>query len=98
MIQDFFKKLVKYMNTKDKDNTDAFKYLDTVIDFDTAELIYNVWCQKNMLEEAYAKECDYNRLLRQENNNLNDELEYVYSKEDNEPDIIIEYDNKELPS
>ena len=99
-MKDFYTKLHRYVEKVNKnkiENPEPFEYITTSIDYEVAKSINDLYMYVSNLEESYDKECDYNRLLRQENRFLTDELDYMYDNQEPE-NIVIEYNNKELPS
>ena len=88
-MSDFQNKLIKYIN-KNYQNPDAsphFKYGETTyIEPEIAFEIANVFQQLNVLQNMWEKEKDYNRLLRKENQELSEELDYCYEQDNVDED------------
>ena len=87
-MSEFFKKLEKYINKMEKqypiELAPHFKYDETtIISPDIANELYGVYSQLLITQQLWEKEKDYSRLLKKENDELRDELDYLYSDENN---------------
>ena len=101
-MSDFFKKLEKYINKMEKkypiELAPHFKYDETtIISPDIANELYGIYTQLSITQQLWEKEKDYARLLRKENNELKDELDYLYSDQDDDEENSISNgkDNKD---
>lgn len=88
-MSDFFKKLEKYIKNMEKkypmELAPHFKYDETtIISAELANQIYALYEQLIAIQGLWEKEKDYSRLLKKENDELRDELDYLYSDEDND--------------
>ena len=88
-MSDFFKKLEKYIKNMEKkypiELAPHFKYDETtIISPDIANELYGIYTQLLITQQLWEKEKDYARLLKKENNELRDELEYLYNDGENE--------------
>lgn len=80
----------KYANTQFED-IPVFHFNDTTsIDAELAFQIHAVIQYKVKLQDMWEKESDYNRLLRQENFNLKEELDAIYQSYDDIDDETID--------
>ena len=85
----FYNKLKKYILNNQKNYpielAPHFKYDETtIISADVANQIYSLYEQLITIQGLWEKEKDYSRLLKKENDELRDELDYLYSDEDND--------------
>ena len=85
----FYNKLKKYILNNQKNYpielAPHFKYDETtIISADVANQIYSLYEQLIAIQGLWEKEKDYSRLLKKENDELRDELDYLYSDEDND--------------
>lgn len=92
-MNDFFKKLEKYIIKMEKkypiELAPHFKYDETtIISADVANQIYSLYEQLTAIQGLWEKEKDYSRLLKNENNELRDELDYLYAEDDDEENNI----------
>ena len=80
-MNEFYKKIESYINkySQTPEVAPHFKYKETTyIEPQVVFEIYSLIKQRNSLQSMWEKECDYNRLLRNENSDLRNELEYLY--------------------
>ena len=101
-MSDFFKKLEKYIIKMEKEYpielAPHFKFDETtIISPDVANEVYGIYSQLYVIQQLWEKEKDYSRLLKKENNELRDELDYLYSDQDDdeENNIANGNDNKD---
>lgn len=101
-MSDFFKKLAKYIRNMEKkypiELAPHFKYDETtIISPDVANQLYSLYEQLITIQGLWEKEKDYSRLLKKENDELRDELNYLYSDQNNdeEDDNSSGNDNKD---
>ena len=85
----FYNKLKKYILNNQKNYpielAPHFKYDETtIISADVANQLYSLYEQLITIQGLWEKEKDYSRLLKKENDDLRDELDYLYSDEDND--------------
>ena len=90
----FYNKLESYINkTYQNANTPAFKYNEnTIMDPEVAREIYLTYQQLFSIQQLWDKEKDYSRLLKKENNELKEELDFYSYSEDDEDDEYEESD------
>ena len=94
-MSDFFKKLEKYTKNMEKkypiELAPHFKYDETtIISAELANQIYALYEQLIVVQGLWEKEKDYSRLLKKENAELKDELDYLYAEsEDNSDDTTL---------
>lgn len=98
----FKKSLLKYANKNE--SLDINKWEDFKLGEDAslhpyiAQEIISLYSYVDVLKKGLEKECDYNRLLKKENIEIKEELEYLYSLCDNDDEeekansINYEYD------
>lgn len=89
VMDKFYNKLKKYILNNQKNYpielAPHFKYDETtIISADVANQIYSLYEQLITIQGLWEKEKDYSRLLKKENDELRDELDYLYSDEDND--------------
>ena len=101
-MSDFFKKLAKYIRNMEKrysiELAPHFKYDETtIISPNVANQLYSIYEQLIAIQGLWEKEKDYSRLLKKENDELRDELDYLYSdqNDDEEDDNSNSNDNKD---
>lgn len=106
----FFKKLESYAikySMQGIENMPYFTYgEENYLHPEIALDIFALYKQVDIIQNLYSKEEDYNRLLRQENQSLKEELDYIYCNDDgndieDEDEIeenIISLKNKEYVS
>ena len=94
MINDFKNKLFNYANKHKTTEQElpSFKFNDTTyIDGDIVMELAFLLSQMDVLQEMFQKECDYNRLLRKENQELTSELEQILNNYDEDEDNDVEF-------
>ena len=100
-MSDFFKKLEKYIKNMEKkypiELAPHFKYDETtIISAELANQIYALYEQLIAIQGLWEKEKDYSRLLKKENDELREELNYLYAElEDDSDDTTLNSNNKE---
>lgn len=100
-MSDFFKKLEKYTKNMEKkypiELAPHFKYDETtIISSELANQIYALYEQLIAIQGLWEKEKDYSRLLKKENDELRDELDYLYAESEDDPDdTTLSSDNEE---
>lgn len=96
-INRFWDELYKYfrqdkiLNVNEKEPK-PFIYNNNEIRYPLAVELIKLNERLKLMEPAYDKECDYNRLLRKENTELQEELEYFYQASNNNNDNNIDDD------
>ena len=99
-MSDFFKKLAKYIKNMEKkypiELAPHFKCDETtIISAEVANQIYSLYEQLIAIQSLWEKEKDYSRLLKKENDELTDELNYLYAEpEDYSDDITLSNNNE----
>ena len=86
----FQNELIKYANKncQNPDMAPHFKYKETTyIEPEIAFEIAGLFQKLSTLQNMWEKEKDYNRLLRKENQELNEELYYYNSEDGNDEEI-----------
>ena len=89
-MNDFFQKLKKYiLKNQEKfpmvELAPHFKYDETtIISPSIANQIYSLYEQVITLQQLWEKEKDYSRLLKNENMELQEELNYMIDNDDSE--------------
>lgn len=100
-MSDFFKKLEKYIKNMEKkypiELAPHFKYDETtIISAEVVNQIYALYEQLIAIQGLWEKEKDYSRLLKKENDELKDELNYLYAEpEDDSDENTLSNNNKE---
>ena len=102
-MDEFYKQLDKYIRKMEKkypvELAPPFKYdEDTIISASVANEIYGIYSQVSVLQQLWNKEKDYCRLLKKENDELKDELDYLYDSDDDEDDVELNNNEKEYLS
>lgn len=101
-MDNFYNKLKKYILANQQkyhiELAPHFKYDETTImSAEVANQIYALYEQLIAVQGLWEKEKDYSRLLKKENDELREELDYVYaeSEDDSDDDITLNSNSEE---